>query len=188
MWSLDVLRAAGCAPVVVVVPDAGLNRAHELTEALPFVDVARGGDTRRASVAAGLRRVRSGRVVVHDAARPLVTRAAVEAVVDALGDADGALVAAPVDETLKRVEEGRVRETVARDALWRAQTPQAFRTAVLREAHERAARDGLEATDDAQLVERCGGDVRVVAWRATNLKITYPEDFVIAQAMLEGRS
>jgi 2-C-methyl-D-erythritol 4-phosphate cytidylyltransferase len=164
-----------------------MERAARLLRALDDVELVAGGDTRRASVAAGLERVPTEVVVVHDAARPLVTRAAVEAVVAALEGCDGALVAVPVDETLKRVVDERVVSTVDRSGLWRAQTPQAFRTEVLRAAHRRAAEEGLDASDDAQLVERGGGQIGVVASTSGNLKITYPEDFLVAQALLGGR-
>jgi len=125
--------------------------------------------------------VRAARVVVHDAARPFVTEAEIRGVVDALDRAPGALVARPVDDTLKRVEKGRVVSTINRAGLWRAQTPQAFRTAVLRDAHRRAAAEGFEATDDAALLEHYGNEVLVVEGGARNLKVTGPDHLELAQ-------
>ena len=133
---------------------------------------------------AALELVDSGTVVVHDAARPLVPVSLFEAVIEALSDADGAVPGVAVDETLKRVHGGLVEETVARDCLYRVQTPQAFRTAALKEAHERAEQDGFEATDDAQLLERMGYRVHLVDAGAPNPKLTHPHDFELAEMML----
>jgi 2-C-methyl-D-erythritol 4-phosphate cytidylyltransferase len=146
-----------------------------------------GGDTRQQSVANGLAHITARTVVVHDAARPLVTPRLIERVVAALEDVDGAIAAVPVGETVKRAEAGHVTATIDRSALWLAQTPQAFRTEVLAAAHERASADGFLSTDDAQLVERYGGRVAVVESSPANLKITYADDFVIAEAILAGR-
>jgi 2-C-methyl-D-erythritol 4-phosphate cytidylyltransferase / 2-C-methyl-D-erythritol 2,4-cyclodiphosphate synthase len=175
-----------------VVPPGAVADAAALVGGEPDVAVAEGGSSRTRSVARGLaacaERVASppGRVVVHDAARPFVTAPDVVAVLDALVGAEGAIAAVPVHETLKRVDDGRVVETVARGGLWRAQTPQAFVFAALAHAHSRAAEDGFEATDDAQLLEHYGGSVRVVRGRADNIKITWPEDLALAEAMLRA--
>ena len=147
----------------------------------PTSVVVSGGPSRQASVARGLDEVRAARVVIHDAARPFATEAEIRAVVEALERAPGALVAQPVDDTLKRVEEGRVVSTIDRAGLWRAQTPQAFHTAVLRDAHRRAAEEGFEATDDAALLERYGGEVLVIEGGARNLKVTGPLHLELAQ-------
>jgi 2-C-methyl-D-erythritol 4-phosphate cytidylyltransferase len=98
------------------------------------------------------------------------------------------VVGLPLDETLKRVDRGAVVETVARSGLWRVQTPQTFLTDALVRAHEAARRDGFVATDDAQLVERYGRGVVVVAGSTTNIKLTYPGDFAIAEALLAMRA
>jgi 2-C-methyl-D-erythritol 4-phosphate cytidylyltransferase len=93
-----------------------------------------------------------------------------------------------VSETVKRVVDGWVKETVERNGLWAVQTPQVFRTDLLREAHRRAAADGAHATDDAALVERLGIPVRVVAGLAENVKITRSEDLALVEALLERRA
>src|SRR2546428_8530890 len=114
--------------------------------------------------------------LVHDAVRPFVTRSLVDAVL-AAARADGAAICAlPVAETVKRVRDGLVEATVERAGLWAVQTPQAFRTEILREAHDKARRDGVAGTDDAMLVERLGHGVRVVPRLPGNLKITTPDD------------
>lgn len=147
-----------------------------------------GGPTRQDSVWNGLQLVSSESVVVHDAARPLVTASLVVQVVAALGASTDAVVAAvPVDETLKLVLDGKtVSQTIDRSRLWRAQTPAAFKTATLREAHERAHADSFVGTDESQLVERAGGVIKVVTGSRDNLKVTFPEDFAVVEAMLDA--
>jgi 2-C-methyl-D-erythritol 4-phosphate cytidylyltransferase len=149
--------------------------------------VVGGGDTRQQSVANGFAHVTADAVVVHDAARPLVTPGLVERVVAALEEADGAIAALPVGETVKRAEAGYVTTTIDRTSLWLAQTPQVFRTEVLAAAHDRASAEGFQSTDDAQLVERYGGRVAVVESSPANLKITHADDFLVAEAVLAGR-
>ncbi len=170
--------------VLVVPPESvdgvGSALGHRCT-------VVAGGDSRQQSVRNGLRQVTSDYVVVHDAARPFVTSEMIERTLSSLDDAEGAIVATPLDETLKKVAGDVVEETVSRAHLWRVQTPQSFRTEALREAHDKAAAEGVEVTDDASLVERNGGRVVVVHSTRANMKLTYPEDFVIAEAMLESR-
>jgi len=149
--------------------------------------VVGGGDSRQQSVRNGLQHVTSEYVVVHDAARPFVTSEMVDRTLSSLADAEGAIVATPLDETLKRVDGDVVDETLTRAHLWRVQTPQTFRTSILLDAHDKAAAEGFEVTDDASLVERYGGRVVVVHSTRANMKLTYPEDFVIAEAMLKSR-
>jgi 2-C-methyl-D-erythritol 4-phosphate cytidylyltransferase len=120
-------------------------------------------------------------VVVHDAARPLAPPGLFEAVIAAVRDgADAAVPALPVPDTVKRVEGDHVVETVSRDGLVAAQTPQAFRADALRAAY--AA--GGDATDDAALIEAAGGRVVVVPGEPANLKVTTPADLVIAAALV----
>lgn len=144
-----------------------------------------GGTTRRDSVRNCLDHVGTDRVVVHDAARPLLGTDLVRAVVTALDEADAAIPAVPIGETIKRVEEDRVLETLDRSGLWTAQTPQAFRTEILKKAH--AGGGDAAVTDDAQLVEAVGGRVAVVPGHPTNIKITNREDFDLAEAILRRR-
>jgi 2-C-methyl-D-erythritol 4-phosphate cytidylyltransferase len=115
-------------------------------------------------------------IVVHDAVRPLITRRLVEAVVRAAAESGAAICALPVAETIKLVRDDLVEKTLERSGLWSVQTPQAFRADLLREAHEKARRDGVVGTDDAMLVERLGHPVRVVQGLTENVKITTPDD------------
>jgi 2-C-methyl-D-erythritol 4-phosphate cytidylyltransferase len=168
-WSLAAARSAADGVVLVVVPARG-------DDPEPGVDVVVvGGDTRSASVRAGLAAVPDDAaiVVVHDAARPAATPALFAAVVDAVrSGADGALPGLAVVDTVKRVVDGVVVETLDRTALVAVQTPQAFRATALRAAH--AA--GGEATDDGALVESAGGRVVVVPGEPANVKLTTPAD------------
>lgn len=128
-------------------------------------------------------------VLIHDAARPLLPGAVLSRVLEAVGPSAGAIAAVPLGDTLKRVDEaGRIRETVDRAGLWRAQTPQGFPRAMIVNAYRRAADEGVEATDDAALVERYGGRVVVVEGDARNLKITRPEDLRSAELLLAAEA
>jgi 2-C-methyl-D-erythritol 4-phosphate cytidylyltransferase len=173
--------AAACDEVVVVLPAGVPWNGVRVAAAVP------GGATRSASVRAGLDAVPSSVaiVVVHDAARPLAAQPLFDAVIRAVGaGADAAVPGLQIADTVKRVDGDRVVDTIARDALRAVQTPQAFRADALRAAH--AA--GGDATDDAALVEVCGGRVVVVPGDPRNLKITTPADLVVAAALLVGAS
>src|SRR5690606_3909025 len=98
-----------------------------------------------------------------------------------------ALLATPVRDTLKRAADGRVAETLPRAVCWAAQTPQVFRVELLREALAKAEAEGFLGTDDAQLVERLGAPIEIVAGEATNLKVTWPEDVALAEAIWSRR-
>jgi 2-C-methyl-D-erythritol 4-phosphate cytidylyltransferase len=129
-------------------------------------------------------------VVVHDAARPLVTSELVSATIAALGadaSAQAAIAAAPVSDTIKRVKDGVVSETLDRSSLWAVQTPQVFRRAALERALEVPEEVLAEATDDAWLVERRGGKVIVVRSSDENLKVTGPLDLEVAAMLLARR-
>ena len=169
--------ALACDEVVVVLPVGVAWDGRHVAAAVP------GGSTRSASVRAGLDVVAAAAtvVVVHDAARPLAPPPLFECVIAAVrSGADAAVPGLPIPDTVKRVDGDDVVETVARDALVTAQTPQAFRAGALRAAHDR----GVEATDDAALVEAAGGRVVVVPGDPRNLKITTPADLLVAAALL----
>ena len=180
-WSVDALRAAGVTDIVVALPPGASAPAG-------CVGVP-GGATRSASVRNALAAAPADpHVVVHDAARPLVTAAHVLDTLAALEDADAAIAAAAMTDTVKEAgEDRRVIATLDRARLWAVQTPQAFR----REALERALAvddDVLaRATDDAWLVERAGGTVRVVASTPENFKVTTAHDLRVAELLLGER-
>lgn len=177
--------ASSVSSMVAVVPLGLEAEAEGLLERLGPHSVVVGGETRRASVAAGLEVVpRDARVVVcHDAARPFAGAGLFEEVIAALHDADGVVPVGPIPDTVKRIRDGVVTGTEPRGELALAQTPQAFRAEALRDAHARAPGDG-EATDDAALLERAGYRVRAVPGDPINFKITTAEDLARAEAIL----
>ena len=186
-WSAEALSAAGARRLVMVVSADDLHYARRMLSPLD-IDVVTGGATRAASVRAGLAALEAdppAAVLVHDAARPFLTTAVVERLLAALADADGAVPALPLADTLKRGDGETVEATLPRAGLWRAQTPQAFRFGRLVIAHDDWPA-GEEMTDDAAAVERTGGRVAITAGDPMLMKLTYPEDFAMAEA-LAGR-
>jgi 2-C-methyl-D-erythritol 4-phosphate cytidylyltransferase len=151
--------------------------------------VVAGGEERQDSVRLGLETISSEAawVVVHDAVRPMITPDLVERVLAAARIPGAATCGWPVRETVKMVRDFVVDQTLPRDGLWLTQTPQAFRRELLREAHDKAARQGFRGTDDAMLVERLGGRVAMVEGLARNIKITTPEDLKTARTLLASR-
>ncbi len=141
--------------------------------------VVPGGETRQESVLAALEAVPEDVdvILVHDAVRPFVRLSLVTDVIEAARAHGAAAPAVPVADTLRRATDGWFGETVARDGLWRMQTPQAFRREWLYEAHGRAREDEIDATDDVELVRRLGLDVVLVAGSEDNSKITTPDDW-----------
>lgn len=187
-WSVEGLLSAGAREVIVVVARDRVAQADEALAGLEGWKAVTGGRTRAESVQAGLAAISAGRsqpVLIHDAARPFVTREHVDRLLAALELADGAVPALPVPDTLKRGE-GLIDETVSREGLWRAQTPQAFRTGRLKAAYRRWPANE-EPTDDAAVVERAGGHVAMVPGDPMLMKLTYPEDFLMAEQLAASR-
>lgn len=177
--------------VVAVVVALGADDAQEppawLTGLDPRVRVVAGGETRAESVRNALAALPSDVdvVAVHDAARPLVTAELIGRCIDVAAGGEGAVAGCPAVDTMKEVDAGtRIVATPDRARLWHAHTPQVFPAAVLRHAYA-GALDG--ATDDASLVEAAGGTVRMVDGGPTNMKVTRPEDLLLAEAVLRGR-
>jgi 2-C-methyl-D-erythritol 4-phosphate cytidylyltransferase/2-C-methyl-D-erythritol 2,4-cyclodiphosphate synthase len=187
-WSVEALLAAGAREVAVVVARDRLAAVADALEGLSGWIAVAGGATRALSVQAGLAALGGADdtpVLIHDAARPFVTSGHVATLLAALGAADGAVPALPVPDTLKRGD-GAVSETVSRDGLWRAQTPQAFRLGRLRTAYL-AWNAATEPTDDAQVVEAAGGRIALAPGDPMLMKLTYPEDFAMAEQLAGGR-
>jgi 2-C-methyl-D-erythritol 4-phosphate cytidylyltransferase/2-C-methyl-D-erythritol 2,4-cyclodiphosphate synthase len=185
-WSVEALLAAGADSVVVVIAQGAAPRANEALVGLTGWRAVAGGATRAASVRAGLAALESADdtpVLIHDAARPFLSAAVIDRLLAALDHADGALPALPVADSLRRGVEGLVVGGVEREGLWRAQTPQAFRLKTIRDAYA-AWTDADVPTDEAAVVERAGGRVRLVEGDARLMKLTYPEDFAMAEALL----
>ena len=176
----DVIRVA----VVLSPPD--LEDPPGWVEDLdPRIELVPGGDTRTASVHAGLQALPPDLdvIVVHDAARPLLERDLLTRCIDLARAGKGAVAGHPVVDTVKVVDgEGHVVSTPDRDRLWQAQTPQAFPAPLLRNAYTLPDRSG--ATDDSTLVERAGGTVLMVRASPRNLKVTTPDDLLLAERFL----
>jgi 2-C-methyl-D-erythritol 4-phosphate cytidylyltransferase len=177
--------------LVVVGPSERLDIARREVEALrpgKPVAVCPGGASRQQSVRAGLCELGGcDYVLVHDAARPVVSDALVRRVLAAAVDAGAAIPALPPHDAVKRVEGGRLLESLDRSRLVLAQTPQGFRRQLLERAHFEAADAGLVGDDDAQLVAASGHAVAVVEGEATNIKLTTPADLALLDALLRER-
>jgi 2-C-methyl-D-erythritol 4-phosphate cytidylyltransferase len=199
-WSLDAFRASESVGAIVVAVPPG--QAAELGA---DVRAMAGGATRAHSVANALEAVETDLVAIHDAARPLLTPALVEDLVALLAgrpEAAGAIVAAPITDTIKQAEGSNcsfglqdnpkaqleVERTLDRSRLWAAQTPQMFRAATLREALEVDAEARDAATDEAMLVEAAGGRVLIHPTPSENLKVTNSLDLKLAELLLAARS
>ncbi len=190
-WSLDAIAAAGVPRAVVAVPPGHGAAAEDAlgahSEAFPLgLAFVEGGTTRSESVRNALAAAGDAEcVVVHDAARPFAPPELFAATLEALADADAAIAAAKATDTIKEAgADGIVVRTLDRGRLWAIQTPQAFRAAVLHRALEAGAGVLAQATDDAWLVERAGGTVRVVESSPANFKVTTPHDLRVADSLL----
>ena len=175
--------AASITGVIVVAPAGFEDQVREAVEGFGVDEVVAGGSTRQASVVVGLGAVPAGveRILCHDAARPLASPDLFTRTLEALEGWDGVVPVLRVVDTVKRVQDGRVKGTEPRDALVRV--VERRRSERLRRLCERAAADGFEGSDDALLLERAGYRVRAIEGERTNLKITTPEDIRFAEAL-----
>ena len=183
--------------IILVVPTSDRDDCRRrIVERYGFSDkvvMADGGSDRQASVYSGLLAAErlggdEDPVLIHDGVRPFVGEAEIRACLDEVARSRACILATPATETLKKVGAGhRIQETVTRRGIWMAQTPQAFACQLIREAHDRARREGVTGTDDASLVERMGHPVTIVTGNRRNIKITAPEDLWMAEAIL-GRT
>ena len=186
-WSVEALRGAGAGELVVVVAPGAEGRMADALDGLQGWRTVTGGVERADSVRAGLSALTctdDTPVLIHDAARPLLSRGVIERLIAALEEADGALPALPIADSLRQADaEGVMAGAVDRAGLWRAQTPQAFRRAVIERAY--AAWTSPDApTDEASVVQAAGGTVRLIEGDPRLLKLTYPEDFAMAEALI----
>jgi 2-C-methyl-D-erythritol 4-phosphate cytidylyltransferase len=175
------------ARVVVTLPDIYVERPPEWLAKLRGERLALvpGGETRARSVQAGLAALPNdvSVVLVHDAARPFVSRTTIDAVLTLARTGIGAVAALPVSDTLKEVNKTRIVGTVPRERLWRAQTPQGFPRDMLRQAYARLGGGDQAPTDDASLCEQAGFPVEVVLDGPENVKVTTADDFRVAEAL-----
>ena len=180
--------------LIVVVCESEVDAVKKLLSEQenlkPWV-VTIGGSERQYSIANGLKLVPpdADTILVHDAARPLVTKKTIEAVIDAAEEFGGAIAAVPAKDTIKIVgADGFVRHTPPRKELVAVQTPQGFKRDILLRAYEKAAEENFLGTDDSSLVERLGIRIKIVAGEYSNLKITTPEDIFVAETFLRSEN
>jgi len=152
------------------------------------IEILSGGTDRQDSVYNGLlaAELEDSLVIIHDGVRPFVPPELIGVCVSIARDTGACVPGIPAGDTLKKVDKtGKIEQTIPRNSVWQVQTPQVFRYSLIREAHEKARQEGFRATDDSQLVERVGGSVKIVNGSRYNMKITDPEDLIIADAILK---
>ncbi|MCZ0755283.1 2-C-methyl-D-erythritol 4-phosphate cytidylyltransferase [Anoxybacillus sp. J5B_2022] len=188
--TLKVFEQDGwCQGIIIVINEAERERFYELLEKFQIkkvVSVVSGGAERQHSVYNGLKAVSSELVLIHDGARPFITTEKVHELVKEANEHGAAVPAVPMKDTVKRVRQGFVEETVDRSSLWAVQTPQAFRVSLILKAHEQAKQEGYLGTDDASLVERMGKKVKIIEGDYRNIKLTTPDDLLFAAAILSS--
>jgi 2-C-methyl-D-erythritol 4-phosphate cytidylyltransferase len=193
VWAIEVLeRTEDIDEIIPVLKESDMEGGLKVFDQYNFSKVRRvvqGGNQRQDSVYNGLRNigVKPGIVLIHDGVRPLVEREKVKEAIHALGGYDGVILGVPVKDTVKHVENGMVSTTLRRDTLWAIQTPQVFLHDSLMAAYETAMEKTIYGTDDASLVERVGGKVKVVMGSYANIKITTPEDIPLAEFLLRQK-
>ncbi|WP_413304725.1 2-C-methyl-D-erythritol 4-phosphate cytidylyltransferase [Bacillus sp. 1P10SD] len=152
------------------------------------INLVPGGEERQHSIYNALQTVKNdGTILVHDAARPFIQKGQIQRLTEKARETGAAIIGVPAKDTMKKVQDGVVVETVERSSLWAVQTPQAFRISLLQEAYEKAKIDAFVGTDDASLVERLHQPVSIVEGDYDNIKLTTPEDLYFAEAILKKR-
>jgi 2-C-methyl-D-erythritol 4-phosphate cytidylyltransferase len=181
-----------CKSIILVINEKEKEQFERLLRHYRIQKVAamvNGGEERQHSVYNGLLAVKDADIVlIHDGARPFVTKSLIHRLVESVQQCGAAIAAVPVKDTIKRVKDFVVTETVERSSLWSVQTPQAFRRSLVLQAHEQAKKAGYIGTDDASLVERMGHHVKIVEGDYQNIKLTTPEDLIFAEAILANRN
>ncbi|MCY7813519.1 2-C-methyl-D-erythritol 4-phosphate cytidylyltransferase [Bacillus spizizenii] len=182
-----------CEKIILVINEREREHFQQLLTDYPFqtaIELVAGGDERQHSVYKGLKAVKQEKIVlVHDGARPFIKHEQIDELIAEAEQAGAAILAVPVKDTIKRVQDLQVCETIERSSLWAVQTPQAFRLSLLMKAHAEAEYRGFLGTDDASLVEEMEGvSVRVVEGSYTNIKLTTPDDLTSAEAIMESES
>lgn len=193
IWAVEALQSLPeVAEIIPAVKETDIKLCRRLFEDYSITKIKRiapGGRERQDSVFNGLTLIqdKTALVLVHDGVRPLIEPSVIKKVLQQLNGCDGVVVGVPLKDTVKEVTDGIVRSTPERNKLWAIQTPQAFHFKTLYAAYEKAAADSFYATDDSALVERYGGKIKVIQGSYTNIKVTTPEDLLIAEVFLEMR-
>ena len=185
------LKNANCGQLILVVNPTEIDTMQNILEGANIIDsrirIVRGGSERQYSVYNGLQMVTEDVVLVHDGARPFVTQRMIDECYQQALSHHPSIVAVPVKDTIKRVVDGVVVETPDRSQIYAVQTPQAAPTSLLKQAHERAKKAEFLGTDEASLIEKfTKSTVNVVRGDYTNIKLTTPEDLVMAKQLMKG--
>lgn len=189
-YSLDAFESVPeVDSLILVAGEHTMDHAESLRRSgrwRKLQQVVRGGDQRQASVAAGLDLVspEARWVAIHDGARPLIQPSMISRCIQRAWETGAAIAAIPVNDSLKQVSDDLILASIPRDGVWAAQTPQVFRKDILNRAFQDSERRGARATDEATLVEALGHRVAVVTSSPLNLKITTPDDLVVAEGLL----
>jgi len=191
IWTVATLQnLPEITEIIPVVKETDIKLCSRLFEEYAITKIKRvapGGRERQDSVFHGLNLIRHRKsvVLVHDAVRPLIEPSLIQSALQQLNGCDGVVVGVPLKDTVKEVRDGIVRNTPKRDLLWTAQTPQIFPYQVLYDAYEKAMADSFYTTDDSALVEMNGGVIKMVQGSYANIKVTTPEDLLIAEVFLK---
>lgn len=193
LWALETLETVDeITEIIPVLREEDMEKGVELFEKSGLSKIKRiapGGKERQDSVYNGLKQVddNTGIVVIHDGVRPMVGKNLIRESIRQLRDCDGVIPGVPLKDTIKELKDSIVRRTLKRDSLWAVQTPQVFFYKILYATYEKAMMDGFYTTDDAAIVERYGGRVKVIMGSYNNIKITTPEDLLIAEFLLSKK-
>ncbi len=193
IWTLEALSSVSeISEIIPVFRESDMESGIALCERYRLSKVKRmapGGKERQDSVYNGLRLLHgdTGLVVIHDGARPLASREIMIEAIKSVSGFDGAVAGVPVKDTIKEVGGGFIKSTLKREGLWAIQTPQVFRYDSIIKAYNQAMGERFYSTDDAALIERAGGKVKIVMGSYENIKITTPEDVLTAEFLLRQR-
>lgn len=191
IWAVETLQSMPeITEIIPVVKEQDIKPCKRLFEEYALTKIKRiapGGRERQDSVFHGLSLIhdKDSVVLVHDGVRPLIESSVIQNALQQLNGCDGIVIGVPLKDTVKEVRDGIVRNTPRRDLLWAVQTPQIFYYRALYDAYEKAMADSFYTTDDSALVERNGGRIKVVQGSYTNIKVTTPEDLLIAEIFLK---
>jgi len=180
--------------IIAVAPGEEAGCETEVVRKFPFkkkIAIIAGGERRQESVGRLLEQVPqdTSLVLIHDGARPLITVDLIERAIAETRTWQATVVAVPVKDTIQATDEaGFVQETLSRNLLWSIQTPQTFALQLIREAHQKALKDGFIGTDEGSLVTRLGRPVKIIMGAYDNIKVTTPEDLIVAEALLKKRN
>jgi len=193
-YSIEAFENAGCiSEIILVVPAGQVEYCRENIVSQgnykKITKIIEGGSTRQESSYKGVSAVEeSGFIMIHDGARPFIESVEIDKIGAELAEIDAVIMAVPVKDTIKKIcGEKEIEGTLDRNGLWAAVTPQAFKRDLIIKAHENAIAAGLQATDDAALIEIIGEKVQILAGSYMNIKITTQEDMVFAEAILAHR-